>query len=100
MLQPVEDQLQLQEEDNDLAATIDKCDKAQNQSHLEAERRLKSKIICNTEVMEEAHQLQNLGKRIGMEAETEHSDCIQHYANMESRDKKEAMELGNRKAHT
>lgn len=30
MLQPVEDQLQLQEEDNDLAATIDKCDKAQN----------------------------------------------------------------------
>ena len=98
-LQPVEDQSQLQEGDNVMAAIIDNWDKAQNQSHFEAERRLKSKIECNTEVLEEAQQLWNLGKSIGMEAVTDHSDFIQNYANMESRDRKEAMELGNRKAH-
>ena len=74
-------------------------DKAQNQSNFEAERRLKSKIECNIEVLEEAQQLWNLGKSIGMEADTDHFDFIQNYANMESRDRKEAMELGSRKAH-
>ncbi|KAL5137836.1 putative ribonuclease H protein [Glycine soja] len=68
-------------------------DKAQNQSNFEAERRLKSKIECNIEVLEEAQQLWNLGKSIGMEADTDHFDFIQNYANMESRDRKEAMEL-------
>ena len=33
-----------------------------------------------------------------MEADTDHFDFIQNYANMESRDRKEAMELGNRNA--
>ena len=63
-------------------------DKAQNQSNFEAERRLKSKIECNIEVLEEAQQLWNLGKSIGMEADTDHFDFIQNYANMESRDRK------------
>ncbi|KAG5029015.1 hypothetical protein JHK87_012529 [Glycine soja] len=58
LLQPVEDQSQLQEGDNDMAAMIDNRDKAQNQGHFGAERRLKkSKIECNTEVLEEAQQL-------------------------------------------
>ena len=99
-MQSVEKKIHLQEEDDDMQAITDKRDKTHNPSHFEADSRLKSQIICSKEVMEEAHQLWDVGKSIGMEAETEHSDFIQHYANMESRDRKEAMELGNRKAHT
>ena len=53
-MQSVEKQLHLQEEDDDMEAITDKWDKTHNPSQLEADNRLKSKIICSTEVMEEA----------------------------------------------
>ena len=96
----MEKKIHLQEEDDDMQANTDKSDKTHIPSHFEADNRLKNQIICSKEVMEEAHKLWEVGKSIGMEAETNHSDFIQQYANMESRDRKEAMELGNRKAHT
>ena len=60
-------------------------------------RGLKSTIECNTTMLEEAQQQWNLGKVLGLEADTDQSDYIHSFANMEFRDRKEAMELGNRK---
>ena len=66
---------------------------------LEAEKRLKSKIVCNNQLLEEAQQLWDLGTTIGLEADTCHSDFIQSFVDMEARDRNEAMELGERKTH-
>ena len=97
-LQIEENHPQLQEGDNDSAAQPVNQDKAKNQSNVEAERRLKRKIECSIEVLEEAQHLWDIGESIGMEAATDNSDFIQSYATMECRDRKEAMELGNRKS--
>ena len=66
---------------------------------LEAEGRLKSKIICNNQLLEEAQQLWDLGTTIGLEAYTCHLCFIQSFADIEARDRNEAMELGERKTH-
>ena len=98
-LQSVEKQSQVQKADKDRETIIHNCIKTHNPSQLESNNKLKSKITGNTEVMEEAHQLWEVGQSLGMEAETDHSVFIQHYADMESNDQKEAMELGNRTTH-
>ena len=66
---------------------------------MEAEWRLKSKIVCNNQLLEEAQQLWDLGTTIGLEADTCHLCFIQSFADMEARDRNEAMELGERKTH-
>lgn len=51
----------------------------------------------NSQVIEEAKQQWCLAKILGVQAaDTEQENGIHSFANMESRDRKEAMELGNR----
>jgi len=87
------------EGDKDMATTTDIQNQSQSHKQLEAEGRLKSKIVCNNQLLEEAQQLWDLGTSIGLEADTCHSDFIQSFADMEARDRNEAMELGERKTH-
>jgi len=58
---------------------------------------LKKAEVCNTTVLDEVQQQWNLGKALGLKVDTDQSIYIQNFANMEVRDKEEAMELGNRK---
>ncbi|KAH1242342.1 ATP-dependent DNA helicase RECG, chloroplastic [Glycine max] len=60
-------------------------DKSPNQRHFDLERGLKSTIECNTTMLEEAQQQWNLGKVLGLEADTDQSDYIHSFANMEFR---------------
>lgn len=74
-------------------------DKSSQQCKSESDsgRGLKSTIECNTTVMEEAQQQWNLGKALGLEGATDQSIHIQNFANMEIRDREEALQLGNKK---
>lgn len=65
----------------------------------EAYDELKSIEESNSQVMEEAKQQWHLAKIIGIQADIEQDEGIHSFANMESRDRKEAMELGNRNIH-
>ena len=82
-----------------MATTTDIQNQSQSHKQLEAEGRLKSKIVCNNQLLEEAQQLWDLGTSIGLEADTCHLCFIQSFADMEARDRNEAMELGERKTH-
>ena len=93
----MEEETQLIKDDNGVDVTNEIQDKSPNQRHFEVERGLKRTIECNSNVLEEAQQQWNLGKVLGLEADIDQSDYIHNFANMESRDRKEAMELGNRK---
>ena len=96
-LEPVEEEAQIIKYDNGVDVMHEIQDKSPNQRHFDLERGLKSTIECNTTMLEEAQQQWNLGKVLGLEADTDQSDYIHSFANMEFRDRKEAMELGNRK---
>ena len=96
-LEPVEEEAQIIKDDNGMDVMHEIQDKSPNQRHFDLERGLKSTIECNTTMLEEAQQQWNLGKVLGLEADTDQSDYIHSFANMEFRDRKEAMELGNRK---
>lgn len=98
-LETVEEETQLVKEDNEVDAIEENQVISPKQRQFDVERRLKSIIACNTNVLEEAQQQWNFGKVIGLEADIVQSDYIHNFANMESRDRKEAMELGNRKIH-
>jgi len=83
----------------DMPITTDIQNQSKTHKQLEAEGKLKSKIVCNNQVLEEAQQLWDLGTHMGLEVDKCHSDFIQSFADMEARDRNEAMELGERKIH-
>ena len=57
---------------------------------------LKNTSDNNSEVMEEAKQQWQLAKIIGLQSTSDQHDCIQSFATMESRDRKEAVKMGNK----
>jgi len=98
-LEPVEEEPQLLKSDIDVEIMPASQDKSSQQCKSESDsgRGLKSTIECNTTVMEEAQQQWNLGKALGLEGATDQSIHIQNFANMEIRDREEALQLGNKK---
>ena len=50
----------------------------------------------NSEVMEEAKQQWQLATTIGLQSTADQHECIQSFATMESRDRKEAVKMGNK----
>ena len=94
-LKPVAEEPQVLEGITDTPISTD----IQNQELLETEGKLKSIIVCNNQLLEEAHHLWELGTHMGMEVDKCHSDFIQTFADMEVRDRNEASELGERKTH-
>ena len=69
--------------------------KAQNQTHLNSDRRLKSVIQGSDETLLEAQHLWSLGKDLGMETDSDTLNFVHSYASMECRDRAEAKVLGN-----
>ena len=97
ILEPVEEEPQIIKGDNGVETMSITQDKGPQQSKTDPGRGIKSKIQCNSDVLDEAHQQWNLGTILGLEAATDQSIHIQNFANMEVRDREEAMKMGNRK---
>ena len=98
-LEPVAEEPNLLKENNDLHDINEFQDKGPNHRVLEAHKEIKSLEESNSQVMEEAKQQWHLANIIGIQADIEQAEGIQSLANMESRDRKEAMELRNKNIH-
>ena len=98
-LEPVAEETQGLERVKNMAITPVIQNQSKTHNQLEAKGKLKSKIVCNNHLLEEAKQLWELGTHMGLEVDKGHSDFIQSFADMEARDRNEAMELGERKTH-
>lgn len=95
-LEHVEEEPLLSKSDNAVEIRPASQDKNLQQCKNDSGRGLKSIIECNTAVMEEAQQQWNIGKALGLEGAIDQSIHIQNFANMEIRDREEALQLGNK----
>ena len=95
-LQTVIEEDSMSMEDGGLGALINSPCQGPNNLITEKNDGLRYNSDINSEVMEEAKQQWQLATTIGLQSTADQHECIQSFATMESRDRKEAVKMGNK----